>query len=486
MRALSFALIAVIAIAFCVAGASATVSSSASPDIQHVVVLMLENRAFDHMCGWLNQWLGPNKIDGLTGTEYNMANGTKWFVQDSCPYVNPFDPLHDLVSTTKEMMNSTTVLNPAPMDGFAETHFQHGDPEFYTVLHGFAPHLVPAISTLAENFLIFDKWYSSVPGPTYPNRLYWHSGTSHGLDSASLWPYLPGSPQRTMFDVFNDRNISWGVYSQDVPDTLLFTNMRELKNLEKHHWYDKFLTDAGNGTLPTYSWVTPAFFPMPDHPARDQHPDHDVVLGEEMIAEVYAAVRNSPLWNKTLLVVTYDEHGGFYDHVSPPEDKVPSPDGIIAEDTGFTFERLGIRVPTILVSPWVPKGVVVGEPSDPTRHYEHSSMYATLLKMFDLGGEQLTNRTSWAYPFHDLFTETAPRTDCPTSVPTPADTPERREAVLKDQLARPPNGLQKQFFGMAEAALGRYPDKMTLGAHLKNQHDMGQEMMQMLKTIFKK
>lgn len=429
------------------------------------------------MLGWINQWLGPNKVDGLTGSEYNVANGTKWYVKDSCPYVNPFDPLHDLDSTTKEVMGGVEWKNPAPMDGFAQVHFDNKDSEYWMVMHGFAPNLVPAISTLAENFAVFDKWYASLPGPTYPNRMYWHSGTSAGLTSDAILDLLTAGNQRTMMDVFNDNNISWACYYQDFADTILFKNMRELKNLEKLHAYEEFATAAAAGTLPTYTWVTPQFFPNSKSGAKDQHPDHDVVLGEEVIADVYKTVRNSPLWNKTLFIVTYDEHGGIFDHVSPPADNVPNPDGILGLHNNYNFTRLGVRVPTIMASPWIPKGLVVGEPE--RNHFEHSSMFATLRKMLGIE-EELTNRTAWAATFESILTEPEPRTDCPTSLPTPTDTPERRTAVHEEQKKRRPNNLQKNLFGLLEFTLGK---EVTRGVSIPSQLEMGTKIGEMMEEL---
>jgi phospholipase C len=454
-------------------------TSTIAHPIEHFVVVMLENRAFDHMLGWINQWMGPNKVDGLTGAEFNIANGTKWYVKDSCPYVNPFDPLHDLPSVTEEVMGGQQWLNPAPMDGFAKRHFEAQDADFWMVMHGFKPDMVPAISTLAENFVLFDKYFSSLPGPTYPNRMFWHSGTSHGMDANTIIDFLPGQPQRTMMDVFNDYNISWATYFSDLPDMILFKTMREWKNLENYHLIDEFSKHVKEGTLPTYSWVCPQFLPSATRGAQDQHPDHDVILGEEFIAEIYGILRNSDLWNKTAFILTYDEHGGIYDHVPPPADNIPNPDGLNTND-GFNFTRLGVRVPMIVASPWVAKGHVVGEPE--TSHFEHSSAYATLKRMLGLE-EELTNRTAWAAPWDFIFSEAAPRTDCPTSLPTPPNPGERRSAVLKDQQARPPNGLQRELFSSLEGAIGR---ERTLGSNMPTQLDMHHEVKKMMEQLLTK
>ncbi|KAK3003683.1 hypothetical protein RJ639_018453, partial [Escallonia herrerae] len=153
-------------------------------------------------------------------------------------------------------------------------------------------------------------------------------------------------------------------------------------------------------------------------PANDDHPSHDVYQGQVFVKEVYETLRDSPQWNETMLVITYDEHGGFFEHVPTPVRGVPSPDGIVGQEPFyFKFDRLGVRVPTIVVSPWIEKGTVVhgpkGSPS-PTSEYEHSSIPATVKKIFNLTSPFLTKRDEWAGTFEGIIqTRTQPRTDCP-------------------------------------------------------------------------
>jgi len=189
--------------------------------------------------------------------------------------------------------------------------------------------------------------------------------------------------------------------------------------------------------MPSFTWVEPSYFDTPEFPASDQHPDHDVSVGDQLIKDVYDAVRNSPLWEKTALIITYDEHGGFFDHVAPAEN-IPSPDGIDSTDDPFDFTRLGVRIPTVVVSPWIPKGSVFhGVDPTPDKNgnvpgqYEHSSLAATVVhKLFQpKDGKHrqqfLTKRDAWAAPFDWVFDLlSAPRTDCPTTTPAP---PSHRE-----------------------------------------------------------
>jgi phospholipase C len=178
--------------------------------------------------------------------------------------------------------------------------------------------------------------------------------------------------------------------------------------------YAQFIGDCQSGTLPDYSFIEPCYN---DHPgpgggeilASDQHPDHNVQEGEKFIATIYNAIRTNPsLWQTTALLVVYDEHGGIYDHVSPPG---CTPDGYSAkpEDTGtgeaFNFDRLGVRVPAILVSPYIPKGTVVPGPEDPAnaRIFEHASIPATVTNFFLNGQGNRTVREKNASTFLDLL-----------------------------------------------------------------------------------
>ena len=476
-------------------------------NIEHVVVLMLENRAFDHMCGWLRRdWGIP--VNGLTGAEYNVVNGTKYFVNDTCPFVNPFDPYHDIWETTLEFMGGNEWKDPAPMNGFAGLHSIKHPTEFPNVMTGFPPARVPAISTLAKEFAVFDHYFASLPGPTFPNRLFFGSGTTHGfVNDSDLSMYIEGAPQKTLYDSLSENNKTWKQYFGDLPDLLLFKNLRQLSNFDNFKPYKDFQKDAAEGKLPYFSWVSPQFYPNPwDGPARDQHPDHDVSEGDRLIAEVYGALRNSSAWENTMFIVTYDEHGGFFDHVSPPPG--PNPDGInggAGSLDAFNFTRLGSRVCTIVASPYVKKGTVVSQPSDPTKQFEHSSMFATLRDLVGIQ-EELTNRTAFAASFAFLLESNGgvPRTDCPSSLPTVADKdlPLSRAEHLREELDREPNHLQQNLFNVMEAAVvakrqkasagGAEPSlesvkrEMSFGRLHKTQHAMGADINRLVKEYFSK
>ena len=171
--------------------------------------------------------------------------------------------------------------------------------------------------------------------------------------------------------------------------------------------------------------------------------------------EVYDALRASPMWNETLLLVTYDEHGGFFDHV-PPLNNVPNPDGLNTTNPPFNFTRIGVRVPAIVVSPWVEPGVVVHGPAEGNGNaFCHSSIPATVRKLFAPSEPFLTKRDAWASTFDELLTLDAPRTNCPSSMPTPALHRDLVPHLLPKLDGKMPlSDLQKGFVQTVAAKMG--------------------------------
>eukprot|EP00048_Salpingoeca_helianthica_P016156 m.230720 g.230720 ORF g.230720 m.230720 type:complete len:480 (-) comp18134_c0_seq1:32-1471(-) len=416
--------------------------SQADNKIKNVVVLMEENRAFDHMLGWLKKT--RPEVDGLTGDEYNLANprdpnSHKYFVTADAEYVDANDPDHSYGGTFDEVFGGNTWVGPpAPMAGFAMTNGRIGEPGM--VMRGFPSERVPIITTLANEFALFDRWFASVPGPTNPNRRFLHAATADGsLDDADY--NERGFTATTVFDVLLAKNISWGIFFEDWSPSCMFASLRTAASRARFHPMSDFYAMAGNGTLPQYAFIEPRMFPTKTVPANDQHPDHDVRDGERLMRDVYLAVRHSPQWNHTLLLITYDEHGGYYDHVPTPL-VCPNPDGKNA--TEFNFTRIGIRVPTIAISPWIDKGVLVhdapaAQRPTPTSEYEHSSVPATLGKLF--GFAPLTKRAEWASTFEHVWSRDSLRTDCPDTLP---DVPQSftDPSVFA---SRPLNDLQRSF-----------------------------------------
>jgi phospholipase C len=234
---------------------------------------------------------------------------------------------------------------------------------------------LPALHTLARNFTVCDRWFASLPGPTWPNRLFVHSGTSlgrvtmpEGVMNANLHWYN----QTTLYDRLNEKKISWKIYFGDIPQSWILVNQLAPRNMINYHHMQRFYEHAAalEKDFPAYAFIEPTYNPPG---ANDDHPSHNVLEGERLIAEVYNALRaNQALWESCLLVVVYDEHGGYYDHVSPPA-AVP-PDHHQEE---FTFDRLGVRVPAILVSPYAAKRVVKTQ-------FDHTSLLRYLVEKWGL------------------------------------------------------------------------------------------------------
>ncbi|GKV26196.1 hypothetical protein SLEP1_g35539 [Rubroshorea leprosula] len=393
--------------------------------IKTLVIVVMENRSFDHILGWLKS-TRPD-IDGLTGHESNRVNVTdsnsdEIFVSDDAIFVDS-DPGHSFQAIREQIFGSSeSSANPAPMNGFAQQAESMGEGMAKTVMSGFEPGRVPIYTELANEFAVFDRWFASVPASTQPNRFYAHSATSFGAMSNVRKDLIHGFPQKTIFDSLEENGLTFGIYYQNIPATLFFSSLRKLKHITKFHSYSlKFNLHAKLGRLPNYVVVEQRYFDINISPANDDHPSHDVARGQKFVKEVYETLRNSPQWKEMALLITYDEHGGFYDHVPTPVSNVPNPDGMVGPDPYyFGFDRLGVRVPTFLISPWIDKGTVIHEPVGPTpdSQFEHSSIPATVKKLFNLNSNFLTKRDAWAGTFESYFRlRDTPRNDCPETLP---------------------------------------------------------------------
>jgi phospholipase C len=402
------------------------------PRIEHLVVLMLENRSFDHMLGFSEI---PG-IDGLTGTETNPdTNGNPVKVSNDAQYIGDLepDPGHELFDVNEQIFSTSAVpehcnycactvpsvnvqvfSNPEgmpglapPMQGFVKSFYQvSGDAgRACKIMKCFAPNRLQILTTLAREYAVCDRWFSSVPGPTLPNRAFAHAGTTMG---EAVSP--SGLKLRTIYPILNDPNdpgISAKIYYQDFTMALTF---KELMGDQDTYFgmYDDFLTACQDGSkLPSYSFIEPRYYADDTggaHEPDDQHPDHDVRNAEGLIRDVYEALLSNPdVWQKTVLLIVYDEHGGLYDHVVPPD--CVSPDGLVSANPAFDFTRLGVRVPAVIVSPYVTPGTV-----DHTV-YDHTSILATARKLFlpNWTDTFLTQRDKAANTFDGVLTLNQPR-----------------------------------------------------------------------------
>jgi len=381
------------------------------PEIKHIVVLMLENRSFDHMVGFLQ---APDyDIDGVDGTEFNRdSTGEPVKVSSDASYSGDYDPdvAHDFVNVTQQIFGTP---NPPPravpdMSGFVTSYgaVSGSVPKSHRVMKCFDPKKVPVISTLAQQFALCTRWFSSVPGPTLPNRAYIHGATSVGhVDMTVNW----WKETKTVYELLVDHGFTAKIYYTDSTITLTYGGMLARQAQFFIPDINQFFFDCKKNNLPDYCFLEPRFnassgaSPMA---ANDQHPDHDVSEGEQLILDVYNAIRSNPdTWDTTLLVIVYDEHGGLYDHVPPPS--AITPDGITSGSPFFAFDRLGVRVPAILVSPYIDAGTIVDD-----KIFDHTSVISTARKVFIKQGWEntfLTQRDRFAQTFESVLTRSTPR-----------------------------------------------------------------------------
>ncbi len=379
-------------------------------NLKHLVVLMMENRSFDHMLGSLRA-VNP-AIDGFPDDYFNPdTTGAPIKTQPKAQYQGQLDPdpNHDFAPVNEQIFNGT----PSPdMQGFIRSYFkQRKDVKnSQRILYYFRREQLPVLTTLALEYALFNRWFASIPGPTLCNRAFAHYGTSFGHVGMEMKYF--GHTIKSIYQRIREGGKTAKLYYFDrASSTLELINILQ-EQPQIFATYEQFLADCKAGALPDYSFVEPNYSDHDGLIANDQHPDHHVAEGERFIASIYMAIKSNPvLWPTTALLVTYDEHGGIFDHVPPPP---CTPDGFTAppDKTGtgqpFSFDRLGVRVPAILVSPWVPKGTIVDNV------FEHASIPATVTNWLLPGfNGARTARESAAPTFLDLLSAPAIRTDGP-------------------------------------------------------------------------
>jgi phospholipase C len=445
-----------------------------SLEISNVVVLMLHGRSFDHMLGFLPH---PDPaFDGLLRraqpfTNPGWAGGPAVPTSPDAKLALPVAP----DDSPDAVMEQLAMRGGRPTNrGFVTSYERKGrgldPPAFGGLLGPLAnlarrwlapgrptvkgrgplamacqpPENVPVLATLARQFAVCSSWFCSVPGGMWPNRIFAHAATSDGQTDVEIRPYT----NRTVFELLEEHGTDWRIYHDETPQVWVFP---ALWDTPKRHanWFPlhRFTDHVAAGDLATYTFIEPNHRPPRhtlDHapltgesdlsnsqdPANNlvsdaaydsftPHGDSDFTRAEKLIATIYEALRANPeLFDKTLLLVTYDEHGGLYDHVPPPT-AVPSPGGFVSgpgrlqrallyrKSAGSDFTMLGPRVPAIVISPRVPAGTV------DTKLHDHASIAATLRALFAPGALPLTARDRWSVPFHNLATLREPRTDLP-------------------------------------------------------------------------
>lgn len=443
--------------------------------IKHVVVLMLENRSFDNLLGWL--------YDGKevpNGQSFNGLNKSLWNPLDNIDSDgNPFTEKVPVEKNGqakyrygKPVPNPVdfTLPTPDPGEGFADTthqlfgHYKVG--ELYpptpinmgfvqnyqnamlygTLTYGdqptnprdimkcYTPEQTPVLSELARSFAVCDEYHCSVPSQTLPNRSFIHAATSDGNVNNNPNPYTesPTVFNRIQDHIDNGADLSWMVYADNMlaksgksrdedmagmfgKDHFSLTRltMKSLHDARFDHNFANmrhFYDSCKSGDLPSYCFIEPNFG---GDFQNDQHPPADIRPGEKLIADIYNAVKSSPAFNETLLIITYDEHGGCYDHFAPYGGAAnPDKDGAPGQQ-GFLFNRFGMRVPCVLINPYIPAGLIARP--DGYTPYDHTSVIKTLELLFELEG--LTARSDAAPDFSGILKLDTPRTDFPEVYP---------------------------------------------------------------------
>ena len=347
-----------------------------------IVYLMLENRSYDHVFG-ARSMLEGKPGDGLKMTMTNPdVNGVPISLWEpgKTQMCDP-DPPHGWVA----LHNS---WNNGACDGFVKSHqLDHNSTTLIDPMQYLTRTEMPISYALADAYTSCDRWFCSVMGPTLPNRAYWHAATSFGIgmdDNANteILQTFNSVPVPTIYHRLHDKNVDWAYYYGSIAVVSLLGNPGPYKldlgpddgtgNIRRFGDYQgmtgQFFTDAKNGVLPSVVYIDPFFYLNDDHPPI--HP----INGQQLIASVYNALAASPQWNQCMLVVTYDENGGFFDHVSPPT----TMDDSLQKYGVDGFQQMGFRVPTLVAGPYIKQGYVS------STVYDHTSALKHLQTTFNL------------------------------------------------------------------------------------------------------
>jgi phospholipase C len=329
--------------------------ASEAPDIQHVVLVMMENRSFDHLFGWL-----PNANGKQAGLEYpNKTGGTNktWELAPDFTGCSYGDPDHSYSGARLE-------VNGGEVNGFLKP-----ESSGLNAIGYYREQDLPFRAALARNYTTCDHYFPSILGPTFPNRIFQHAGATDRLDDDFSICKLP-----TIWDNLAAKGVSHRYYFNNVPFLALWGK----KYIDICALYAEFLADCATGKLPAVSFVDPTYTTL-DNLDEDDHPFSDVRNGDAFLAKTFNAVSSSPNWPNTVLIINYDEWGGFYDHVPPPRALAPND---VDPDLVDGKALLGCRVPTIVASPWT-----LGDPSKPrVSHsvFDHTSVLKMIESIWDV------------------------------------------------------------------------------------------------------
>ncbi|MCG3464223.1 hypothetical protein L7G72_21000 [Xenorhabdus bovienii] len=425
--------------------------------IKKIVYLMLENRSFDHVFGDL---YSQGKVERFVGSDmpFEDANNTRWNADksDLRYYQTKFsgqnvdyptgDPDHSYSGVIQQLFDREKyATGRVPnMEGFVKSYAPRG--KKHEVMGYYDANQVEPLTTLARQFAVSDTWFSSMPGPTDPNRAFALTGSSFGrvdnFETGEVYAQWPDAPRRpSVWDALWTHGIKdWKLYYHALWGSYHYTNQLFLKGhiqeVDKNSSsyqadISEFMSSATAGTLPAFSFIEPAWFqnscgvlPNSCHPPTDMKP------GLKLVADIYNALRKGSDYYQTLLVITFDEHGGIYDHVSSPfANNAYRHDS----DDNFGFDLLGVRVPTILVSPWIERSTVFRS-TQAGCQYDATSFIATLLQWQGIPASNwwLGDRIRAAATFESVFQSGHIRRDTPIDVSAPALDPKQLDMPMHD------------------------------------------------------
>ena len=353
------------------ASGARSLPSPAASGIDHVIVVCMENRSFDHWLGWVP---GANGVQ--SGLAYADDGGTlhpTHHLQDrqGCGFN---DPDHSYEGGRVQWHNGACDgFRRGSNDDFALGYYTKDD--------------LPLTSALVESFTVFDAWFCSILGPTYPNRFYTHAAATDRITNSSDTSTLP-----TVWDRLTDAGVPAAYFHSDLPFLALWGS----KYLPLSRPIESFFELARAGRLPAYSYLDPLFLGEDQGGSNDDHPHADILRGQALLSSIVRAATASPQWSSTVLIITYDEWGGFFDHVAPP----------VRADADRAHAQAGFRVPTIVVSPFAPRHAVAHQ------HYDHAS----ILKLVEWrwGLKPLSARDAAARNLAEALDFTAPNRRPPT------------------------------------------------------------------------
>lgn len=375
--------------------------------IKHVIVLILENRSFDQIFGYRSKYNKPFQVNGIDfdNLKFNLdKDGNKIYQNCISAFSGEDDSVHDLKASLC-CINGLKEDDCDKMSGFVlANQLLIKDPENRDntfavqpneIMGYFPENSFPVFEYIANNFIVCDNWFSSVPTCTQPNRAFALCGKADGhIDNLSKGIDLKLFYHcDTIFDQLNSYNIDWKIYYNDFPNSLLLSHQLYPKNLRRFTKFSEFQKDVKNNKLPKFCFIEPEYGIESSGKKIE-----DIMNGQVLVYELIKTLQsNKNIWNSCLLSVFYDENGGFYDHVYPP--KAPSPE----KTEIYSYDQYGCRVPAMLISPLIDKGV------DSTL-YDHTSVLATIEKLWNM--EPLTERDRNANNFCHLILP-SPRDDIP-------------------------------------------------------------------------